>query len=112
MPISGHVQVSYTIQNGALIVGIGPDWVKSIVDVKPGSSLADEARYKDAMNRVGAKNATSVWVDLTAIRTLVEPLIAKNGGGLLKDLRPRGVLDWHATLRRLRSRFDSWRGRL
>jgi hypothetical protein len=32
-------------------------------------------------------------------------------GGLLRDLRPRGVLDWHATLRRLRSRFDSWRGR-
>ena len=33
-------------------------------------------------------------------------------GGLLRDLRPRGVLDGHATLRRLRSRFDSWRGRL
>src|SRR3954463_755295 len=33
-------------------------------------------------------------------------------GGLLRDLRPRGVLDWHATLRRLRFRFDSWRGRL
>ena len=32
-------------------------------------------------------------------------------GGLLRDLRPRGVLDWHATLRRLRSRFDFWRGR-
>src|SRR5262245_34203592 len=28
-------------------------------------------------------------------------------GGLLRDLRPRGVLDGHATLRRLRSRFDS-----
>jgi len=89
LPISGHVQVSYTIQNGALIVGIGPDWVKSIVDVKPGSSLADEARYKDAMNRVGAKNATSVWVDLTAIRTLVEPLIAKNGGAnYATDVKP------------------------
>ena len=33
-------------------------------------------------------------------------------GRLLRDLRPRGVLDGHATLRRLRSRFDSWRGRL
>lgn len=32
-------------------------------------------------------------------------------GGLLSDLRPRSVLDGHATLRRLRSRFDSWRGR-
>jgi hypothetical protein len=28
-----------------------------------------------------------------------------------KTTRPRGVLDGHATLRRLRSRFDSWRGR-
>ncbi len=89
LPISGHVQISYTIQNGALIVGIGPDWVKSIVDVKAGSSLADEARYKDAMNRVGAKNASSVWVDLTAIRTLVEPLIAKNGGAnYATDVKP------------------------
>ena len=33
-------------------------------------------------------------------------------GGLLRQLRPRSVLDGHATLRRLRSRFDSWRGRL
>jgi hypothetical protein len=34
-----------------------------------------------------------------------------SSAGCLEKLRPRGVLDWHATLRRLRSRFDSWRGR-
>ena len=63
--------------------------MKSIVDVKAGSSLADQARYKDAMNRVGAKNASSVCVDLTAIRTLVEPLIAKNGGAnYATDIKP------------------------
>jgi hypothetical protein len=63
--------------------------VKSIVDVKAGSSLANEARYKDAMARVGASNASSFFVDITAIRKLVEPLIAKEGGSnYVSDIKP------------------------
>ncbi len=88
-PLSGHVEISYTIQDGLVIVGTGPAWVKSIVDVKPGSSLADQARYRDAMSRVGSSNASSVYVDIGAIRKLVEPLVAKDAGSnYATDVKP------------------------
>ena len=90
MPFSGHVQISYTVQDGIVVVGVGPDWVKSIVDVKAGASLADQARYRDAIARVGTKNTGSVFVDLTAIRKLVEPLIATTpaGANYATDTKP------------------------
>jgi uncharacterized protein DUF3352 len=89
LPFTGHVEISYTIQNGLVIVGAGPAWVKSIVDVKAGSSLADQARYREAMARVGATNASSFFVDITGIRKLVEPIIAKEGGSnYATDIKP------------------------
>ncbi|MGZ8502297.1 MAG: DUF3352 domain-containing protein [Candidatus Limnocylindrales bacterium] len=77
LPLTGHAELSYTVQGGVVIVGVGPTWVKSIVDVKAGGSLADQARYKDAIGRVESKNASSLFVDLAAIRKLAEPVIAK-----------------------------------
>ena len=87
-PISGHIEISYTIQDGLVIVGTGPAWVKSIVDVKPGSSLADQARYRDAMDRVGAKNAGSFFVDVTAIRKLVESHAGSTAPNYSTDIKP------------------------
>jgi hypothetical protein len=74
-PLVGHAEISFTNQGGVVIIGAGPAWVKSIVDVKSGASLADQARYRDAMSRVGTSNASSAFLDLAAIRTLAEPLI-------------------------------------
>ena len=89
LPITGHGEVSFTVQGGVAIIGIGPAWVKSIVDVKAGSSLADQGRYRDALGRVGSKNASSVFVDLAAIRALVEPLVAKDAGAKYEtDVKP------------------------
>ncbi len=89
LPISGHLEISYTIQGGVAIVGVGPAWVKSIVDVKAGSALADQARYKDAMGRVGTKNAASLFVDLSAIRKLAEPIVTQRGDSTYAtDVKP------------------------
>ncbi len=88
-PLTGNAELSITSQGGVVIVGIGPAWVKSIVDVKPGSSLADQARYKDAMARVGASNVSSIYVDIAGTRALVEPLIAKQpGSNYATDVKP------------------------
>ncbi len=75
LPITGNAELSFTNQGGVVIIGSGPAWVKSIVDVKPGSSLADQSRYRDAMARVGTSNASSVFVDLAAVRALAEPML-------------------------------------
>ena len=41
---------------------------------RPGTSLADDARFKALAGRVGAENLGSAFVDIAAIRALVEPL--------------------------------------
>jgi hypothetical protein len=89
LPLTGHAEVSYTVQGGVVIVGVGPAWVKSIVDVKAAGSLADQARYKDAIRRVEAKNTSSLFVDLTAIRKLAEPVSAKlPGSNYATEIKP------------------------
>ena len=89
LPISGHVEISFTVQDGLVIVGSGPAWVKSIVDVKPGSSLADQARYRSAMDRVGARNSASFYLDISAARKLIEPFAAsQTGSNYATDVKP------------------------
>lgn len=91
LPVSGHGQISYTVQNGIVVIGAGPSFVKSVVDVKPGASLADQTRYRAALDQVGAKNLSSVWADLAAIRNLLEPLAAAapvGSGTYATELKP------------------------
>ena len=89
LPLTGHVEISFTVQDGLVIVGSGPAWVKSIVDVKPGSSLADQTRYRAAMDRVGARNSASFYLDISAARKLIEPLAAsQTGSNYATDVKP------------------------
>ena len=90
LPLSGRVEVSFSVQRGLAIVGVGPGFVKSVLDVKAGSALADQARFRDAMNRVGTKNVSSVFVDLAAIRKLAEPLTSSlpDGATYVTELKP------------------------
>jgi hypothetical protein len=64
--------------------------VKAVLDTKGGASLADQAVYGDALDRVGARNAGSVFVDIAGARTLAEPFIAASPDGITyqKELRP------------------------
>ena len=87
--INGNLQISFTNQGGVVIIGLGPDWVKSIVDVKPGSSLADQARYRDAMARVGTSNSQSLFADITAARKLIEKVGGSTAGSnYTTDIKP------------------------
>ncbi len=90
LPIDGRVQIAFTVQRGLAIVGAGDAFVKSVLDVKAGSSLGDQARYKAVMDRVGTKNVSSVFVDLAAIRKLAEPLASSlpDAGTYATELKP------------------------
>jgi len=56
------------------VMGYGSNFVKAVLDAGPGSSLADDARFKALLGRVGAENMGVAFLDLAAIRGLVEPL--------------------------------------
>jgi hypothetical protein len=56
------------------VFGYGAAFVKEVLDSGPGKSLGDDARFKGLLARVGAENLGVVFVDVAAIRALVEPL--------------------------------------
>jgi hypothetical protein len=89
-PIGGHGEIAYASTADLVVVGVGSTFVKSVLDAKPGSSLADDARFKSLLGRVGERNTTDAFVDLTAVRELVESVAAKQSGygEYLKNYQP------------------------
>ena len=90
LPISGRLELSYTVQRGLAIIGVGPGFVKSVLDVKPGVALADQARYRAVFDRIGSSNAGSTFIDLATIRKLAEPALANlpGAGSYNSDVKP------------------------
>jgi len=68
IPAGLRASFSYAIHGGLVIVGVGGEsFVRSVLDLPAGSSLADQPRYEAAMAAVGASNVTSAYVDLRAV---------------------------------------------
>ncbi len=90
LAISGHLEIAVGIRNDIVAIGLGDAFVKAVLDTKPGASLADQAGYRDALDRVGSKNAGSIFVDLAGARALAEPFIAASpqSATYQKELRP------------------------
>ena len=89
-PIEGHAQIAYASTADLVVVGVGDTFVKSVLDTKPGSSLADNGRFKSLVGRVGESNVGDAFVDITAVRELVESVAAKQPayGAYLTDYKP------------------------
>jgi uncharacterized protein DUF3352 len=77
LPPGYKAEFAYAVADGVVAFGYGRDWVGSVLDTKPGSSLADDDRFKSGLARVGAENIGSTYIDFNAIRALVEPLAQK-----------------------------------
>lgn len=68
-----RIALSYTVTDDLAVIGVGGDgFVKAVLDTKAGASLADQARYKTAIGRVGASNTSQGFVDVAAIVKAVE----------------------------------------
>jgi len=74
LPAGYKAELAYAVADGVVVLGYGRDFVASVLDAHPGASLADDARFKQLLGRVGEENISSTFVDLNAIRLLVEPL--------------------------------------
>jgi hypothetical protein len=64
--------VALAVRDDLVVVGIGADFVKHVLDVKAGASLADQDRYRQAIGRVEGSNEQQVFIDLTAVRSAIE----------------------------------------
>jgi Protein of unknown function (DUF3352) len=74
VPPGVKAEIAYTVTDNIVVVGYGAAFVDSVLDAGPGKSLADDARFKNLIGRVGTENLGLTFVDVQAIRNLVEPL--------------------------------------
>ena len=69
---TANVQLAYVATDEVIAIGSSPDFVKHVLDAGAGASLADDARYKGLLGRVDAEHSGVSFLDLAAIRGLIE----------------------------------------
>jgi hypothetical protein len=67
-----HLQLSWTVTDDLVVIGLGPDFVRHVLDTEPGASLAQSDRFESLLGRTGTENAGQWFVDVTAIRLALE----------------------------------------
>ena len=72
----GNVELAYAATDSVVVVGSGPDFVKSVLDAGAGTSLADDARFDGLVERVGTDHTGLTFLDVTAVREVVESQMA------------------------------------
>ena len=78
----GRAEIAWATTDDVVVIGVGPSFVRAVLDAGPGPSLAENARYQALIGQVGAENAGSFWLDLTGIRELAEQFAAAEPDGL------------------------------
>ena len=88
----GRVELAWAITDDVVVIAVGPAFVRSVLDVEDGTSLAADARYRSLLELVGTENAGSAFVDLRAIRAVGEGFMATAGGSAAaeyeRDIQP------------------------
>jgi hypothetical protein len=73
--LTGHIQIAYAVTDQLVVIGSGPNFVKSVIDTTKDTSLASNDRYSSLASRAGSGTG-STWLDITAIRGLIEKAAA------------------------------------
>jgi Protein of unknown function (DUF3352) len=74
---TGHVELAYAAPDGAVIIGSSPDFVRHALDAGAGQSLADDPRFTALVGRIGTAHTAISFVDIAAVRGLVEGQLGK-----------------------------------
>jgi hypothetical protein len=72
----GNAEVAYVATDQVVAIGSSPEFVKHVLDAGAGASLADDARFQGLVGRVEANHAGLNFVDIAAVRALIEGSMA------------------------------------
>jgi hypothetical protein len=72
----GDIHIAWAATDGVVVVGSGPDFVKHVLDAGASESLADDDRFESLVARVGTQHMSLSFLDITAVRELVEGAMA------------------------------------
>jgi Protein of unknown function (DUF3352) len=73
---TGDVKIAYVATDEVVAIGSSADFIKHVLDAGAGASLADDARYTGLVDRVAAKHSGVTFVDIAAVRGLLEGVMA------------------------------------
>lgn len=96
----GHVELAYAANDGVVVIGSSPDFVKHTLDAGAGASLADDSRYQGLVARAGATHTGVNFIDVAAIRGLVE--------GMLSSATPQERADYEESVKPFLEPFDAF----
>ncbi len=74
---AGNVELAYALTDQVVVIGVGPGFVRHVLDTTAATSLGSTERFKSASNRAGQGSGVG-YVDITAIRGLLEAALAEN----------------------------------
>lgn len=74
LPPGFKAELAYAVTQDVVAFGYGEAWVASVLDANGATSLAGTPRYQDLLKRVGEENIGVTFLDLAAIREVIEPI--------------------------------------
>jgi hypothetical protein len=74
LPPGYKAEIAWAANADIAVVGYGESFVNAVLDAGPGHALADDARFKGLLDRAGPENIALTFVDIKAVRALLEPL--------------------------------------
>lgn len=74
LPPGTKPEIAWAANADIAVIGYGEAFVEAVLDAGPGHSLADDARFKGLVERAGTDNIALTFLDIKAVRALLEPL--------------------------------------
>ncbi|MBA2717745.1 MAG: DUF3352 domain-containing protein [Chloroflexi bacterium] len=75
LPAGYKAEIAWATNADVTVIGYGQAFVHTVLDAGPGTSLGEDARFKALLERAGADNISTGFVDIAGIRALTEPLM-------------------------------------
>jgi hypothetical protein len=79
-----NVRLAYVATDEVIAIGSSPDFIKHVLDAGAGASLADESRYTSLLGRVDADHSGVGFMDIAAVRGLLEAKMASTASAAEK----------------------------
>jgi hypothetical protein len=75
VPSDGPIEFSIAAKGRVILLGVGEEFMTSVLGVQPGQTLADQASYDKAFERSLTNSRTSLYVDVRNVIDLAEGMI-------------------------------------
>lgn len=70
-----NLELAWAVTDDVVVFGSSPSFVRTVLDVPVGDSLAENDRFEELLGRAGREHSGLFWLDVAGARGLVEGLL-------------------------------------